>query len=124
MRIRDWSSDVCSSDLPPGEKGAGWEWLFKPKGLDSDFHFSAPFQGQFTPFWCDAWRVQRSLKVNGFCVAEDEIFFPKGLRERRYRIAIAESRELPWRSEEHTSELQSLMRISYAVFCLKKKTQS
>src|SRR3546814_2040487 len=28
----------------------------------------------------------------------------------------------PWRSEEHTSELQSLMRISYAVFCLKKKT--
>src|SRR3546814_3172275 len=29
----------------------------------------------------------------------------------------------PWRSEEHTSELQSLMRISYAVFCLKKKTQ-
>src|SRR3546814_11072931 len=91
MRIRDWSSDVCSSDLPPGEKGAGWEWLFKPKGLDSDFHFSAPFQGQFTPFWCDAWRVQRSLKVNGFCVAEDEIFFPKGPRDRRYRIAIAES---------------------------------
>src|SRR3546814_6562508 len=29
----------------------------------------------------------------------------------------------PWRSEEHTSELQSLMRISYAVFCLKKKTK-
>src|SRR3546814_2045473 len=29
-----------------------------------------------------------------------------------------------WRSEEHTSELQSLMRISYAVFCLKKKTQT
>src|SRR3546814_3398899 len=31
-------------------------------------------------------------------------------------------RAKPWRSEEHTSELQSLMRISYAVFCLKKKT--
>src|SRR3546814_2089313 len=30
-------------------------------------------------------------------------------------------RSIPWRSEEHTSELQSLMRISYAVFCLKKK---
>src|SRR3546814_9273475 len=30
----------------------------------------------------------------------------------------------PWRSEEHTSELQSLMRISYAVFCLKKKKQN
>src|SRR3546814_1064702 len=31
---------------------------------------------------------------------------------------------VPHRSEEHTSELQSLMRISYAVFCLKKKTQT
>src|SRR3546814_18242346 len=61
-----------------------------------DFHFAAPVQGQLTACWCDAWRVQRSLKVNGFCVAEDEILFPKGLRERRYRIAIAESRELPW----------------------------
>src|SRR3546814_8183362 len=34
------------------------------------------------------------------------------------------SNELSGRSEEHTSELQSLMRISYAVFCLKKKKQS
>src|SRR3546814_5291731 len=34
----------------------------------------------------------------------------------------ASSLARPWRSEEHTSELQSLMRISYAVFCLKKKT--
>src|SRR3546814_4176817 len=33
------------------------------------------------------------------------------------------SERSPWRSEEHTSELQSLMRISYAVFCLKKKKQ-
>src|SRR3546814_3949651 len=33
-------------------------------------------------------------------------------------------RDHPWRSEEHTSELQSLMRISYAVFCLKKKKQT
>src|SRR3546814_5510834 len=40
----------------------------------------------------------------------------------RYRLLIDLGRELePMRSEEHTSELQSLMRISYAVFCLKKK---
>src|SRR3546814_2778160 len=38
--------------------------------------------------------------------------------------AISFGKERPKRSEEHTSELQSLMRISYAVFCLKKKTQS
>src|SRR3546814_6354680 len=49
------------------------------------------------------------------------------LRRRGRRAAAQEhvrplARALP-RSEEHTSELQSLMRISYAVFCLKKKTQ-
>src|SRR3546814_4738410 len=37
------------------------------------------------------------------------------------RLDISDSSKAPWRSEEHTSELQSLMRISYAVFCLKKK---
>src|SRR3546814_6067887 len=45
----------------------------------------------------------------------------------RVRFAVIEKRHAPakqtWRSEEHTSELQSLMRISYAVFCLKKKTK-
>src|SRR3546814_7405904 len=39
-------------------------------------------------------------------------------------IAHAKQIALPWRSEEHTSELQSLMRISYAVFCLKKKKKN
>src|SRR3546814_9450116 len=42
-------------------------------------------------------------------------------RERR-RVFGRKDRRLRFRSEEHTSELQSLMRISYAVFCLKKKT--
>src|SRR3546814_3874663 len=40
---------------------------------------------------------------------------------RELRIAVGQLRALRVRSEEHTSELQSLMRISYAVFCLKKK---
>src|SRR3546814_1397838 len=39
-------------------------------------------------------------------------------------LAVAEEGEMVVRSEEHTSELQSLMRLSYAVFCLKKKTQT
>src|SRR3546814_2978447 len=44
------------------------------------------------------------------------------LRKSKMRcIAILQSPTSQWRSEEHTSELQSLMRISYAVFCLKKK---
>src|SRR3546814_7120463 len=49
-----------------------------------------------------------------------EIYRPGVLREARHRFNL-ERRE---RSEEHTSELQSLMRISYAVFCLKKKTHT
>src|SRR3546814_8439201 len=44
------------------------------------------------------------------------------LRGRQHRRAIWSRRATQRRSEEHTSELQSLMRISYAVFCLKKKT--
>src|SRR3546814_5547223 len=42
---------------------------------------------------------------------------------QHYGIEFGRIRRIPNRSEEHTSELQSLMRISYAVFCLKKKTQ-
>src|SRR3546814_5357309 len=45
---------------------------------------------------------------------------PRGARRNRATPRYS-SRYLSWRSEEHTSELQSLMRISYAVFCLKKK---
>src|SRR3546814_11221910 len=41
----------------------------------------------------------------------------------RNELAVADTRREEWRSEEHTSELQSLMRISYAVFCLKKKNK-
>src|SRR3546814_2502599 len=88
MRISDWSSDVCSSDL-----------------------------------------VTAHLIQHG-CQAVDIILYPVGdgshfvARSGRACLAagavIALDKEN--RSEEHTSELQSLMRTSYAVFCLKKKT--
>src|SRR3546814_10353799 len=85
MRISDWSSDVCSSDLAEhadlaavDEPGAACcyarsdkHWIEDPQGI--------------------AWETFHTLG------------------------------DIPMRSEEHTSELQSLMRISYAVFCLKKK---
>src|SRR3546814_3224638 len=79
MRISDWSSDVCSSDLL-AVHGAAEEWLARLPG---------------------AAHLQRLAP--GLAFLAD------------LHIAAA-------RSEEHTSELQSLMRISYAVFCLKKKT--
>src|SRR3546814_7403495 len=87
MRISDWSSDVCSSDLfDPGSKhyrlGTAPSRLFHVDTRLSDW---------------SRW-------------LEDQM------------LALANEFETcQGRSEEHTSELQSLMRISYAVFCLKKK---
>src|SRR3546814_5734355 len=62
----------------------------------------------------------RELRVDRMC--------PVGVEQRRRRRAVGKAERVAGgplarrRSEEHTSELQSLMRISYAVFCLKKKT--
>src|SRR3546814_2594752 len=84
MRISDWSSDVCSSDLLAAAPAT--DFLVLP-----DHH-----------------RIATQCFVGGEIAAE------KSAR-----------RQPPTRrSEEHTSELQSLMRISYAVFCLKKKSYS
>src|SRR3546814_9148496 len=109
MRISDWSSDVCSSDL----------------GTRKNDPSDAAKTLRTSP-----WAVA----VGGECakpgtIALDDLL--KGLvpEERVYRMRCVEgwSMVIPWlgvplgeRSEEHTSELQSLMRISYAVFCLKK----
>src|SRR3546814_8575193 len=98
MRISDWSSDVCSSDLTGGERRQ--EHVF----------------GVGQPRVSTQARVVRTV--------DDR------LARRRHApatiIAAIAARSFaaiagPLRSEEHTSELQSLMRISYAVFCLKKK---
>src|SRR3546814_8747722 len=84
MRISDWSSDVCSSDLW-GNTGGADRWCFH---------------------WCHVARMNR------------------GLQKRPGTGSVARCvHARQTRSEEHTSELQSLMRISYAVFCLKNKTQ-
>src|SRR3546814_3390935 len=93
MRISDWSSDVCSSDLTTC-------------GVVNEL------------------RSKRQDKMNGptlflsstvFDFADLRSALKDYLELRGCRVLASE------RSEEHTSELQSLMRISYAVFCLKKK---
>src|SRR3546814_10549804 len=75
------------------------------------------------------YRVDEFGLIQGFRVAVDQIIKPGGRllpsRHRRLECFVphaAERRDIV-RSEEHTSELQSLMRISYAVFCLKKKNK-
>src|SRR3546814_10248794 len=97
MRISDWSSDVCSSDLHRGRLGA--------VALETFLHRQADF-------------AERRARARGFDRVCEQIGFDR-LR-RGGRLAQRVERALT-RSEEHTSELQSLMRISYAVFCLKKK---
>src|SRR3546814_10341332 len=96
MRISDWSSDVCSSDL---------------RALDGLGNESVVFLATHGDVALDA-------RVEG----QGGEAFRLVLRRRIHRDADFLARHQP-RSEEHTSELQSLMRISYAVFCLKKKTK-
>src|SRR3546814_9496282 len=123
MRISDWSSDVCSSDLRPLHRpgavdalpragarrpGAGGRRAAGGSGGDELAHRQpAPDDGQLLPAHARAAGDPdggRRVPVRPLCA----------------RIAGA----FPRRSEEHTSELQSLMRISYAVFCLKKKKKT
>src|SRR3546814_3490210 len=103
MRISDWSSDVCSSDLRHHAR---------------------------------ARRSARSLPhAPGIALRLPAAGTQKDARRRRHRadlriglgqfglVGLTHGVHHVERSEEHTSELQSLMRISYAVFCLKKKKQ-
>src|SRR3546814_5470470 len=115
MRISDWSSDVCSSDLfhsaeLPLRHAMGDEPVVKNlAGLLMDGEAAG------------AWSIMDPLYVavimfHGLHGAVDEAIVAENV-DKPIGPMIA---DLYIRSEEHTSELQSLMRISYAVFCLKK----
>src|SRR3546814_4458494 len=97
MRISDWSSDVCSSDLDVALEGHD----------ASEGH------------------VGRVMSLTGRRITNTVAPYDL-VRKMRASVLVlgplvAREGEATVRSEEHTSELQSLMRISYAVFCLKKK---
>src|SRR3546814_8070489 len=123
MRISDWSSDVCSSDLDP---------------RITAFSALIANDGSYVPAEIDAEKDVALLQYTGGTTGR-----PKGAKLTHQNLSatarqvnmldpgnVVEDRMLgvlPFfhvfanRSEEHTSELQSLMRSSYAVFCLKKK---
>src|SRR3546814_4027185 len=115
MRISDWSSDVCSSDLPVVQLRGG---------------FRARVSQQ------RAGGHALGIGVVGFGVDVGQPQVVAGVAHQAVVAAVAEGaldletlRQgqvalIAIRSEEHTSELQSLMRISYAVFCLKKKQKN
>src|SRR3546814_1068724 len=101
MRISDWSSDVCSSDLIDS-------WLIRVPLLPR----AAEFQWTSCPrAVADGWRAIWYR------------WLPRLRGSESRRTSAGGAPHEHDRSEEHTSELQSLMRISYAVFCLKKKIQ-
>src|SRR3546814_4836113 len=102
MRISNWSSDVCSSDLSP-EDFPGHTlgvWFF----------------GNEYPFlsWMAKLGIPTDGSDGGVTVLKQGFNVDPLLQKQASCV----------RSEEHTSELQSLMRISYAVFCLKKKKKT
>src|SRR3546814_9047043 len=108
MRISDWSSDVCSSDLAATSMfGAGSLIRVTNIGDESVDAVSALLESA--------------------AAGNPVLAYAGALRKDSKLLKLVEGSPLALhfasRSEEHTSELQSLMRISYAVFCLKKKKQ-
>src|SRR3546814_6827126 len=124
MRISDWSSDVCSSDLP--------EQIAMIKGLVAgavNLLIGLLWRGDDLPA-TGPLLVTLLLGFLGYGISL--VLFIYALRYLGSARTGAYFSTAPFigavvaiaiRSEEHTSELQSLMRISYAVFCLKKKKQ-
>src|SRR3546814_7308687 len=117
MRISDWSSDVCSSDLRSSE---GYSLLTGDNVRDDTTHWIEREMINTQLTGEHAFGEYRDVQVDwraGHSRASRGAPYEKGFRYREDAYGF-------WahdRSEEHTSELQSLMRISYAVFCLKKK---
>src|SRR3546814_5558051 len=110
MRISDWSSDVCSSDLAERAILAGgcfWGMQQLIRRRPGVLSTRVGYSGGDVP--------NATYRNHGTHAEAIEIVFNPD--ETTYRDLL----EFFFRSEEHTSELQSLMRISYAVFCLKKK---
>src|SRR3546814_4133544 len=140
MRISDWSSDVCSSDLQVA--------LVQPDlinlELECQFRHEIPAQSERQAVLAIAKRLLRHSRGGvercqlGHALQAGLAYVTVALAERESRVRregadavaaddlpdIGRWRTLGFRSEEHTSELQSIMRISYAAFCLQTKKRT
>src|SRR3546814_4206919 len=121
MRISDWSSDVCSSDLYGG-------------CLDNRLRFPLEVFAAMRA----AWPADRPMSVrisatdwmgDAGITPDESVAIARAFRDAGADLIDVSAGQTwsaaqPVRSEEHTSELQSIMRISYAVFCLKQKKRT
>src|SRR3546814_3101163 len=131
MRISDWSSDVCSSDLPANYNAPGQvvvagnvpalQWLeSEGKARGARMIVRLPMS---VPSHCSLLRGAADQLAERLAATSIQSPAIRVLHnfDGQPRQNADEIRRALHRSEEHTSELQSLMRISYAVFGLKKK---
>src|SRR3546814_10270088 len=111
MRISDWSADVCSSDLPYPEAKKLARFFLIQKRIGQ--------LGEGNKAWLrlvtKEGKIHGRYNTNGAVTGRATHYDPNKAQVPSVGVE---------RSEEHTSELQSLMRISYAVFCLKKKKRT
>src|SRR3546814_2574839 len=130
MRISDWSSDVCSSDLRLGHASPAFihegGWLQQQHLLPTDPPFLHP-TGKLPLHRSEAMHVGNHVNRHESDIVPMHGIVRSGISKANPNLHVASLKMTcivasAHRSEEHTSELQSLMRISYAVFCLKKKT--
>src|SRR3546814_4814875 len=133
MRISDWSSDVCSSDLQGvvalrqrDDEVVGADRLRRRLDLGA----GGAGIGVADVLLDGRGEQERLLQDHGDVAAERSLRHPPHVAAADQHPALPDiveamhqRRRAGLRSEEHTSELQSLMRISYAVFCLQKKNK-
>src|SRR3546814_2225283 len=140
MRISDWSSDVCSSDLIDAHTAAGKSetpvkvWLpdeFDPYFRVTDTGIGMSHEFMMTSFMAytdGSTKDQSNDQIGGWGIGSkspfsytDQFVLVSVHDGVRSVYSVFKDEDSIPRSEEHTSELQSLMRISYAVVCLKQQ---
>src|SRR3546814_1725144 len=127
MRISDWSSDVCSSDLqariaatPSSPEATAIQYQAKvAKMKEPPMKIAATIGMKLGPGTRRHWIGSASMAVVTMVSR-----LPSFAEARKKRPSSTWRTKSFWRSEEHTSELQPLMRSSYAVFCLTNKTKN
>src|SRR3546814_3063137 len=127
MRISDWSSDVCSSDLRNNPSCSGLSRASRATASSLALDPRLKAEGDERSNWKRAWQLAVSHAAHAEVLHLEEFLDAVlgAFAADAGFLHAAEGRDLggdeAGRSEEHTSELQSLMRITYAVFCLNKK---